>query len=80
MAIVRAVYGPEPNRQGEFPVAHIVGFDGVTQIIEQQDNLGDYGISWFCVFKGDFESTRLNARHVAQVEFMKMEASDDLPF
>jgi len=69
MKTVRGVYGPEPQRAGELPIAHVIGFDGVTSITELEENLGTYGIRWFCVWKGDVEICRVNALHVAQVDF-----------
>lgn len=76
---VKAVYGPEPTRPQELPIAHVVGFDGVTQITELDENLGTYGIRWLCVWKGGFELCRLNALHVAQVDFLK-EEQGNAPF
>jgi hypothetical protein len=74
---IRSVYGPEPMRPGEFPIAHVVGFDGVTSITKIEENLGTYGIQWFCIWHGERETCRLNALHVAQVDFAK-EISDAL--
>lgn len=71
MAKIKSIYGPEPLRSGEWPVGHVVGFDGVTHIDEKDENLGTYGIHWFCVWAGDQEICRLNAVHVAQVDFVR---------
>ncbi len=71
---VRGVYGPEPLRSGELPIAHVIGFDGVTSITEFDENFGTYGIRWFCVWKGELELCRVNALHIAQVDFEGSEA------
>lgn len=71
MATIRGIYGDEPRREGEYPIAHVVGFDGVTSITEMNENLGEYGIHWFQVWSGDRETARMNARYVVQVDFAK---------
>jgi hypothetical protein len=71
MAEIRSIYGDEPGRSGEYPIAHVVGFDGVTSITETTENLGDYGIHWFHVWSGEHEVARMNARYVAQVDLAK---------
>lgn len=71
MSVIRGIYGDEPRREGELPIAHVVGFDGVTSITESEENLGEYGIHWFHVWAGETEKARMNARYVAQVDFVK---------
>jgi len=68
---VRAILGDEPRRDGEYPMAHIVGYGGVTRIEEDTEHLGDYGIHWFFVYAGDDLLYRINARYVASVELFK---------
>jgi hypothetical protein len=71
---IRAILGDEPRRDGEYPMAHIVGFDGVTRIDEDTENLGHYGIHWFFVYAGDELRFRINALSVASVELFKADA------
>lgn len=71
MNTIRGIYGDEPRREGEYPIAHVVGFEGVTAITQSEENLGEYGIHWFHVWIGDVEKARMNARYVAQVDFGK---------
>lgn len=71
MADIRGIYGEEPPREGEYPIAHVVGFDGVTSITETDQNLGDYGIHWFHVWAENREVARMNARYVVQIDFQK---------
>ncbi|MFQ6184411.1 hypothetical protein ACLMJV_20995 [Sinorhizobium meliloti] len=71
MSKIKSIYGDEPRRDGEYPVAYCVGYSGITAITESTENLGDYGIHWFHVWTGDDEIARMNARYVAQVEFAK---------
>lgn len=69
--IIKAVYGPEPMREGENPSCEIVGHGGVTRIERREDNLGTYGIAWFHVFKGELLVKSYNALHVAEVIYME---------
>lgn len=68
---IRAIFGDEPRRDGEYPMAHIVGHGGVTRIEEDTENLGTYGIHWFFVYVGDDLIVRVNALSVASVELFK---------
>lgn len=70
-ARIRAISGDEPRRDGEYPMAHIVGFNGVTRIVEDTENLGTYGIHWFFVYSGEELLFRVNALSVASVELFK---------
>ena len=70
-AKIKGIYGEEPRRDNEYPIAHVVGYDGVTSITETTQNLGDYGIHWFHVWIGNAEKARMNARYVVQVDFEK---------
>ena len=72
MADIKGIWGDEPRRDGEYPVAHIVGYDGVSSITEITQNLGEYGIHWFHVWDKDGnELARMNARYVASIQFEK---------
>ncbi len=43
---IKGICGVEPNRGGEYPLAYAVGFGGVTEIVEELENLGSYPLSW----------------------------------
>lgn len=76
--LVAAVYGPEPNREGEYPTAFIVGQNcgamGETLVVERidyrEDNFGDHGLGWFDVFADGKRVASLSARHVAEVRYL----------
>jgi hypothetical protein len=70
---IKAICGDEPRREGEYPVAHVVnhtsfGFT-VTAIVENVENLGDYGIRWYEVYAGSVLLTKMNAKYVASIEY-----------
>lgn len=69
MSAIKGIFGAEPNRENEFPEAYIVGHGGVTRIEAREQNLGEYGIQWFDVFKGDHLTASMNARFVATVAY-----------
>ncbi|WP_187967919.1 hypothetical protein [Aquibium microcysteis] len=66
---INGICGVEPNREGEYPHAHAVGFGGVTEIVEELENLGSYGIKWFVVKAGENTLAKMNALHVAHVGY-----------
>ena len=72
---IKALYGPEPMREGEYPFSATVGFDGVTRIEEYMQNLGDHGVLWFDVYHGDTLVKRFGARHVAEIHYETEEAT-----
>ena len=55
---IKAIYGMEPMREGEYPSGFEVGkpfgggSDTVSEIKERHDNFGDHGIGWFDVYAG----------------------------
>jgi hypothetical protein len=65
--IIMGVYGPEPMREGENPSCEFVEYSGVTRIERREENLGDYRIVWFDVFKGEHLAQSYNALHVSEV-------------
>lgn len=58
-----------------------VGRNGVTEIVTREQNLGEYGILWFDVYKSHGKYASYNGRYIASVsyeqpvEFEKMEDS-----
>lgn len=48
---IKAIYGCEPMRDGEYPTAIIVGSPirerMVARIARREDNFGDHGLLWF---------------------------------
>jgi hypothetical protein len=73
---IKSIYGQEPKREGEYPVSHTVGFDGVTLIEETTDNCGTYGIVWFLVFKGSELACKVNALATAEVHYVTGEGAE----
>lgn len=71
--IIKGIFGEEPTRDNEYPRAHVVGLDGVTSITESHENLGDYGIHWLHVWRGEEEVARMNARFVVAIDFQAAE-------
>lgn len=71
---IKGVFCAEPRRDGEYPIAHVVGYDGVTEITESQENLGTYGIHWFHVWKDGVEVSRVNATGVVSVDLFPLPA------
>jgi hypothetical protein len=67
--VIQGVWMPEPMREGETPDGALVGRHGVTRIERRTENYGEYGISWFDVFKGDVLAKSFNARYVAEVHY-----------
>lgn len=77
-ATISAIYGMEPGREGEYPMAHRVGqqsrwADGtlftVSRIERREDNFGDHGLLWFDVFDGDKLAHSMQGRAVAEVHY-----------
>lgn len=66
---IKCIRGDEPKRNDEYPVLYHVGYDGITSITESTENLGEYGIHWFHVWRGSIEAARMNARYVADIIF-----------
>lgn len=70
---IKAIYGPEPMREGEYPAGYEVGFKtaagDVTAIRSRHENFGDHGIGWFDVFVGEKRFASMNHRAVAEVYY-----------
>lgn len=79
---ITAVFGMEPQRDDEYPQAHVVGSKShvvglsvpqpfiVGRIERREENFGDHGLAWFDVF--DIEGrliTSMQARAVAEVHY-----------
>ncbi|MEM1189894.1 MAG: hypothetical protein AAGI72_15285 [Pseudomonadota bacterium] len=50
---IKGIYGQEPMRENEYPIAHAVGSDGVTEITYEERSFGTFSIGLFDVHKGD---------------------------
>lgn len=70
---IKRIDGAEPHREGEYGWSYVVGYGGITTIEEQTENLGSYGITWFVVKRGEDPIAKMNALHVAHVEFASAE-------
>lgn len=79
-APIKAIFGMEPGREGEYPTAHIVGGVShsvhgnadarpftVTKIERREDNFGDHGLLWYDVYDGDRVAVSMQGRAVAEV-------------
>lgn len=73
---IKAIYGAEPNREGEYPSTFAIGqhcgllYPGsVTEIRYREQNFGDHGIGWFDVYGGDVRIASLNTRFVAEIHY-----------
>ncbi len=82
MASIKAIFGMEPSRDGEYPQAHIVGSQSqvlggqrytVTPITLREENFGDHGLLWFDVFDGDRLATSMQGRAVAEIHYFETE-------
>lgn len=73
---IKNICGAEPNRENEYPWAYTVDCDGVTSIVEETENLGTYGITWFLVKNGDNVLAKMNALHVAHVGYLPAEGGE----
>lgn len=78
MASIKAIFGMEPQREGEYPQAHIVGSASlmpsgerytVSRIERREDNFGDHGLLWFDVFDGERLVTSMQGRAVAEIHY-----------
>ncbi|KAB2666058.1 hypothetical protein F9K91_07970 [Brucella tritici] len=70
---IKIIAGAEPHREGEYPWSYMVGCDGVTEIVEEDQNLGTYGITWFVVKSGDAVIAKMNALYVANITLFPVE-------
>ena len=79
---ITAIYGMEPKRDGEFPLAHIVGGQSfvvhgqantepfiTTAITRRAENMGSYGIAWFDVSSTNGVELSVQAMAVAEVHY-----------
>lgn len=73
---IRAVYGQEPMREGEYPDSYSIGVSGVTRIECREQNLGTYGILWFDVFIGDYVAASLNGIHISSVVYAQEDSHE----
>lgn len=73
MTKIKAIYGPEPMREGEYPTGYEVGRNtpagAVTEIKVRHDNFGDHGIGWFDVYAGEKLIASMNQRATAEVYY-----------
>ena len=54
-----------------------VGSFGVTRIETKEQNLGEYGISWLCVYSGDTLVSAHNARFIGGISYFPPEQKND---
>lgn len=72
---IKAIFGMEPRREGEFPMAYIAGDGNVASILRREENLGSYGITWFDIV-GDGENIIVSVNALAVSEIHYAIASD----
>jgi len=73
-AAIKAIYGHEPMREGEYPAAYQIGSDiggvgKISSITQRTDNYGDHGLAWFDVHVGDKIAVSISARAVAEIHY-----------
>ena len=75
---ITAIYGIEPGREGEAPLAHVVGFNShiagrgqlpIDQIKRRDENYGDHGLSWFDALSAGIVVASVQARAVAEIHY-----------
>lgn len=77
---IRAIFGAEPMRKGEYPTAYIVGSPAlssdhvVTSIAYREDNYGDHALGWYDIWVGETLLASMSARHVAEIHFQVEES------
>ena len=78
VSAISAIYGMEPNREGEYPTVHAVGSDSyapggkrftVSKIVQREQNFGDHGLLWFDVYEGERIAASMQGRAVAEIHF-----------
>ncbi|QZP06831.1 hypothetical protein [Caenibius sp. WL] len=73
MNIIQSITAPEPMREGEYPIMHIVGMKSgghvVTNIEYRVENYGDHGLAWYDVFAGDILIESMAARDVGSISY-----------
>lgn len=75
---ITAIYGIEPLREGEYPIAHVVGSESeiagrgklrVGWIERRHENYGDHGLDWFDILSDGKVVASIQARAVAEIHF-----------
>ena len=75
---ITAIYGVEPGRENEYPMAHVVGSDShiagrgkakIDAIERREENYGDHGLSWFDLMSDGQLVGSVQARAVAEIHY-----------
>jgi len=66
---IKRVYTADQMASNTEGAGYCVGWKGVTEIREVQENLGTYGILWFEAYIGDVCIGKINALQVLEVEY-----------
>lgn len=71
---VKALFGHEPGREGEWPVSYQVGqvaagVGKVGRITYREDYYGDHSLAWFDVHVADRVALSVSARAVAEIHY-----------
>jgi hypothetical protein len=66
---ITSIYGREPHRGRKYPFDAIVGDKGITRIERREESLGEYGIIWFDVFKGDRLIKSINSLQISEIYY-----------
>ena len=73
METIKAVFGAEPRREGEYPTMWVVSqeYEGrtITHILFREDNYGDHGLGWFDIFSGEIRLASMSARETTEVHY-----------
>lgn len=66
---IQSIWGFEPNNPDCYAAYYSCGVEGVTHIGLYQQSLGEYGIDWLQVYKGNRMIVRMNAKAVAEIHY-----------
>lgn len=76
---IKAIFGHEPMREGEYPTDFIVGQKAfgpdlpsgkaVTKIVRREENYGDHSLLWFDVYAGDDLIRSMQGRAVSEIHW-----------
>lgn len=69
---IECVVGDEPKREGEYPILHKVGVNGVTALKYIEQYCGSYGIPQIEVYKGDECTSTVLVQSLSEI-FYKQE-------
>ena len=67
--VIKAIEGPEPHREGEYPWHLAVGCGGITAIVCRDAFRGDHSTVWYDVYVGDAVIKSVSERYIAEIHY-----------